>query len=91
LVSNGADVSIRYQYKKELEKQAPKVVTEEDLTITADRYGYIEGSEEAQISHNLMNQKEEKHQVEKERERAKRWAKMILNWDSWTKKKTKKV
>ncbi len=85
----------RYQYKSELERHSKRSEQSDQEIIQmvshADRYGYIDGSEEAQTSRSIMNDEREKAQIEKEKDRSQRWAKMIVRWDKWVIKNPKKV
>jgi len=65
------------------------ISTEEDLINiikTADQNGFLHDDDKKQLTVYEMSEKRKKL----DRKRALKWAVMVLNWDTWIKKKTKK-
>jgi USP6 N-terminal-like protein len=88
LVSNGADVSIRYEAARKLRESDHDPVfaritdddAELDLISKADRFGYLEGAEGTTLD--ISREVAEKNRT-KELHHAQKWAKMIRNIDDY--------
>lgn len=81
-----ADVAIRYHYlRKQMDshRMIPK-----SLEAITNRYGFLEEDENGkEIKKYKLSTKGAWKRYEQERDRAKRWNQMIVNWDSWIKYK----
>jgi hypothetical protein len=85
-----ADVSIRYHYvRKQLDNR--KTVPKETEIVT-NRYGFLETDENGNaLKKYKLSVKDAWKRYELERDRAKRWNIMIVNWDSWVKNKKSRL
>jgi hypothetical protein len=85
-----ADVSIRYHYiRKQMDMHT---ITPKTLEAITNRYGFLEEDENGKaLNKYKLTSKGAWKRYEQERDRAKRWNTMIVNWDSWIKNRKSKV
>eukprot|EP01118_Nematostelium_gracile_P007752 TRINITY_DN2533_c0_g1_i4.p1 TRINITY_DN2533_c0_g1~~TRINITY_DN2533_c0_g1_i4.p1 ORF type:complete len:588 (+),score=125.96 TRINITY_DN2533_c0_g1_i4:122-1885(+) len=90
LQTNGADVSIRYQWSQNKKKKPVNEQEIVNLTNHLNTFGFLESDEHSRGIVHVEN-REDKKKIALDRKRAKKWAKMLKDWERWVAKNPEKL
>jgi len=95
LQTNGADVSIRYQWSSLNKKRPPEKDDDEiaSLAGSLNEFGFVQNDRDTKKSKGIdtTKPKDEKRKIQLERSRSQKWSKMIKQWDVYLEKNPKKI